>query len=142
MLPARGYCDLMLGASSHFEIRRGSVSDAPALCEVFRNTWNNAYQGIIPHFHLETMIRRRSPDWWNSTIRSGNGLLVLQVAGIVAGYATLGTARMRGEHEGEIYELYVTPTHQGVGFGEHLFAASRHHLDKRHLSGLIVWALT
>lgn len=141
-LPARGYCDLMLGESSHFEIRRGSVSDAPALCEVFRNTWNNAYQGIIPHFHLETMIRRRSPDWWNSTIRSGNGLLVLQVAGIVAGYATLGTARMRGEHEGEIYELYVTPTHQGLGFGEHLFEASRHHLDKRHLSGLIVWALT
>ena len=141
MMPARGYCELMLGASSHFEIRRGSLSDAPALCEVFRHAWNQAYQGIIPHYHLESIIRRRSPDWWKSTIRSGNGLLVLQVAGSVVGYATLGAARMRGEHEGEIYELYVTPTHQGLGFGEHLFEACRYHLDTRKFAGLIVWAL-
>lgn len=141
MLPAQGCCEPMLGASSHFEIRRGSLSDGPALCEVFRQAWSQAYQGIIPHFHLESIILRRGPDWWNSTIRSGNGLLVLQVAGSVVGYATLGSARMRGEYEGEIYELYVTPTHQGLGFGEHLFEACRHHLDTRKLSGLIVWAL-
>lgn len=141
MLPPRGYCEPMLGTSSHFEIRRGSLSDAPALCEVFRSAWGHAYRGIIPHFHLESIIRRRRPDWWNSTIRSGNGVLVLQVAATVAGYATFGPARMRGERKGEIYELYVTPTHQGLGFGEHLFEACRHHLDTREYSGLIVWAL-
>jgi len=131
----------MLGASSHFEVRRGRLSDAPALCEVFRGAWNQAYQGIIPHLHLESIILRRGLDWWSSTIRSGNGVLVVQVSGSVVGYATLGSARMRGEYEGEIYELYVTPTHQGLGFGEHLFEACRHHLDARKLSGLIVWAL-
>ena len=58
-----------------------------------------------------------------------------------AGYATVGPARVRGEHEGEIYELYVTPTHQGLGFGERLFEACRHHLDTRQMCGLLVWAL-
>jgi ribosomal protein S18 acetylase RimI-like enzyme len=131
----------MLGASSHCRIRRGHLTDAPALSEVFRLSWGQAYQGIIPQLHLDSMIRRRSPQWWSSTIKSGNGVLVLQVGGAVVGYATLGAARVRGEHEGEIYELYVTPTHQGLGFGERLFEACRHQLDTRQLCGLIVWAL-
>jgi ribosomal protein S18 acetylase RimI-like enzyme len=131
----------MLGASSHCRIRRGNLSDAPALSEVFRASWGQAYLGIIPQLHLDGMIRRRNSQWWSSTIKSGNGVLVLQVAGVIAGYATLGAARVRGEHEGEIYELYVTPTHQGLGFGERLFEACRHQLDTRQLCGLIVWAL-
>jgi ribosomal protein S18 acetylase RimI-like enzyme len=131
----------MLGASSHCEVRSGNLSDAPALSEVFRLTWSQAYLGIIPHLHLDSMIRRRGVEWWRSTIKSGNGVLVLQVAGSTAGYATLGAARARGKQEGEIYELYVTPTHQGLGFGELLFEACRHQLDTRRFSGLIVWAL-
>jgi ribosomal protein S18 acetylase RimI-like enzyme len=131
----------MLGESSHCLIRRGNLTDAPALSEVFRLSWSQAYLGIIPHLHLDSMIRRRGAEWWSTTIKSGNGVLVLQVADSVAGYATLGAARVRGEHEGEIYELYVTPTHQGLGFGERLFEACRHQLDTRQLCGLIVWAL-
>lgn len=131
----------MLSASSHCEVRRGNLSDAPALSEIFRLTWSQAYLGIIPHPHLDKMIRQRSTEWWRSTIKSGSGVLVLQVGGNVAGYATLGAARSRGMQEGEIYELYVTPTHQGLGFGELLFEACRHQLDTRQLAGLIVWAL-
>ncbi len=131
----------MLGASSHCRIRRGHLSDAPALSDVFRESWSQAYLGIIPQLHLDGMIRRRNAQWWSSTIKSGNGVLVLQVGGVIAGYATLGTARVRGEQEGEIYELYVTPTHQGLGFGERLFEACRPQLDTRQLCGLLVWAL-
>ena len=131
----------MLSASSHCQIRRGGLNDAPALSEMFRLTWGQTYLGIIPHLHLESIIRRRTPEWWISTIKSGNGVLVLQVADNLAGYATVGPARVRGEHEGEIYELYVTPTHQGLGFGERLFEACRHHLDTRQMCGLLVWAL-
>ena len=123
----------MLGESSHCEIRPGAPADAPALSEVFRNSWSNAYLGIIPHLHLDSMIRQRTPDWWGATIKSGGELLVLQVAGVIAGYATLGAARVRGDYEGEIYELYVAPTYQGLGFGERLFEACRYHLDGRQL---------
>ena len=131
----------MLGESSHCEIRPGAPADAPALSEVFRNSWSNAYLGIIPHLHLDSMIRRRTPDWWGTTIKSGGELLVLQVSGVIAGYATLGAARVHGDYEGEIYEIYVAPTYQGLGFGERLFEACRYHLDGRQLCGLIVWAL-
>src|SRR5690606_20758416 len=76
-------------------------------------------------------------EWWRSVADRGEGMLVLEVSGDVAGYTTFGRARSKGRFQGEIYELYVTPTHQGLGFGEHLFEAARHALDVRRLSGLV-----
>ncbi|HEU4380735.1 MAG TPA: GNAT family N-acetyltransferase, partial [Hyphomicrobiaceae bacterium] len=55
--------------------------------------------------------------------------------------ATLGASRQRGPYQGEIFELYLDPVHQGLGLGEHLFEGCRHALDMRKLNGLIVWAL-
>jgi ribosomal protein S18 acetylase RimI-like enzyme len=131
----------MLGARSEVKVRKGRVTDAEQVAEAFRGSWRQAYRGIIPHTHLESMIRRRGPEWWNNAIRSGDNLLVLEVGGAVAGYATMGVSRTRGPYQGEIYELYIAPTYQGLGFGEHLFEACRHGLDRRQLRGLIVWAL-
>jgi GNAT superfamily N-acetyltransferase len=132
----------MLGESSHCEIRPGEQTDAPALTEVFRTTWVSAYRGIIPHLQLDGMIRRRTADWWGTTMRGGGELLVLQVADTVVGYATMGPSRGRGRYEGEIYEIYISPPYQGMGFGECLFEACRHNLDRRQHNGLLVWALS
>jgi len=134
----------MLGSSSHIVVRRGRPSDAKALSEVFRDSWRLAYGGIIPHQHLETMIARRGPKWWTSAVRSRESLLVLSISRDVVGYATLGLSRTRGRigrAEGEIYEIYLAPLHQGQGFGEHLFEGARHALEIRGHAGLIVWSL-
>jgi ribosomal protein S18 acetylase RimI-like enzyme len=131
----------MLGSSDHVRVRSGRAPDAKALGDIFRRAWLNAYCGIIPHLHLESMIRRRNEGWWHKAIRSADGILVLEVAGGIAGYATCGPARTRGRHKGEIFEIYIDPPYQGLGYGEHLFEGCRHSLDKRGLDGLIVWAL-
>ncbi|MFV0296816.1 MAG: GNAT family N-acetyltransferase [Hyphomicrobiaceae bacterium] len=115
--------------------------DAAALAEVFRDSWLTAYRGIIPHLQLESIVRRRDKAWWKNAARAGDGLLVLEVAGKVVGYATFGRARGRGKVQGEIYEIYLAPTYQGIGLGEHLFEGARYALDERKLSGLMVWAL-
>jgi ribosomal protein S18 acetylase RimI-like enzyme len=131
----------MLASSSQVRIRRGRLSDARALAEVFRESWQLAYTGIIPHLHLETMIRRRGAEWWTSSLKSGDRILVAEVAGRVGGYATWGAARAKSPFEGEIYELYLDPSYQGLGFGERLFEACRSGMDERRLRGLVVWAL-
>jgi ribosomal protein S18 acetylase RimI-like enzyme len=131
----------MLGSSSQVRVRRGKPADAKALANVFRDSWQLAYRGIIPHLHLESMIRRRGQDWWASAVRSGDSIFVLEIGREVAGYATWGTARARGPYQGEIYELYLAPIYQGLGFGEHLFEACRHAMDERRIRGLICWAL-
>lgn len=131
----------MIRSGAQVRVRRGKVADAKALADVFRDSWQTAYRGIIPHLHLETIIRRRSVDWWRTMVRSGDTLLVLEFGGEVVGYATCGVARTRGSQQGEIYEIYISPSHQGLGLGEHLFEGCRNALDARRLRGLLVWAL-
>lgn len=134
----------MLGSSSQIVVRRGRPSDAKVLSEIFRDSWRLAYGGIIPQAHLESMIARRGPKWWSSAVRSRESLLVLSFAREVVGYATLGLSRTRGRigaAEGEIYEIYLAPVHQGIGLGEHLFEGARHMLELRGHAGLIVWSL-
>ena len=131
----------MLGSSEHVRVRSAKSADAAALAAVFRQSWTQAYTGIIPHLHLETLMRKRGEDWWSGAIRSGDNILVLQVGTETAGYATCGAARAQSPYQGEIYEIYLAPLYQGLGFGELLFESCRNELDGRQLKGLIVWAL-
>ena len=69
-------------------------------------------------------------------------LLVVDVAGEIAGYATLGLNRARSlPQEGEIYELYLKPEFQGIGLGHMLFSECRRLLKSLGCNGLVVWCL-
>jgi len=131
----------MIGAETTRIVRRAEQSDSEALAGIFAGTWRLAYSGIIPHAHLECLIRRRGKAWWSKAIRTEAHLLVIEVDGEIAGYATCGAARSSSAYKGEIYELYIDPLYQGLGLGEYLFEACRSELDRRGLDGLIVWAL-
>ena len=122
-------------------VRKAKPEDAEALAQLFRESWRLAYRGIIPHLHLERMIGQRAPDWWSAAIKRGDRTLVLELVGQVGGYVSYGRSRWPLPQQGEIYELYMAPTHQGVGLGEHLFEGARHALDASRMSGLVVWAL-
>ena len=131
----------MLEYSLKAQTRTARFPDASALKRVHAESWRHAYRGIIPHDQLQKMIDRRSANWWRRTIQSGDSVLVLEAIGKLAGYATVGRSRCKSTQQGEIYELYLEPTFQGLGFGELLFEACRARLDERRLNGLIVWAL-
>src|SRR5262245_12708633 len=83
----------MLGSGSKVSVRGGKAADATALATVFRESWLFAYRGIIPHLHLDSLIRQRTPEWWRSAVRSGDSILVVEHAGKLVGYATFGSAR-------------------------------------------------
>ena len=107
----------MLGSGSKVRVRAAKSGDAKALARIFKDSWLLAYRGIIPHLHLDGMVRQRTPEWWRDALKSSDSALVLEVAGTVAGYATLGASRQRGPYQGEIFELYLDPVHQGLGLG-------------------------
>jgi ribosomal protein S18 acetylase RimI-like enzyme len=124
------------------EIRRAKAADAAAVAETHDEAWRAAYQGVIPGLELDKLITRRGPDWWDSAIRKGSRIAILAFGDKVAGYANYGRNRARSLfYEGEIYELYLRPEYQGLGFGRRLFEAARHDLAGNRMSGLIVWAL-
>ena len=124
------------------DIRRADPNDANAIAEVHRDAWQNAYAGIIPHRALTAMINRRGSQWWANAIRRAANVLVIEVGGKIAGYATMGRNRARElKQQGEIYELYLRPECQGIGLGTRLFAEARSRLSGHGLKGLVVWAL-
>jgi ribosomal protein S18 acetylase RimI-like enzyme len=124
------------------DIRPADSRDARAIADVHEASWENAYRGLIPHRTLRSMIARRSESWWIETLRSSNAVLIVQVGGKIAGYATLGRNRSRAlAQEGEIYELYIRPEYQGLGFGKRLFRAARVRLKDFGMKGLVIWAL-
>lgn len=123
-------------------IRRAELTDAGRIADVHDAAWRQAYRGIIPGRELERMIARRGPLWWERALHRHTAVLVLEVAGRIAGYATLGPNRMRMlPHAGEIYELYITPEHQGLGFGRSLFEAARLELLRYGLASFSVRVL-
>lgn len=132
----------MLDQTVHASVRPAEIADAEALAAVFAESWGSAYRCIIPHPHLQAMIRRRGDTWWASAVRNRETITVLAVGEEIGGYATFGLSRTRGAYDGEIYELYLKPTFQGLGLGELLFESCRARLDERSLKGLIVWALS
>lgn len=124
------------------EIRRARPADAVALAETHDEAWRAAYRGIIPGTELEKMISRRGPAWWDSAIRKGSRIALLSFRDMVAGYANYGRNRARSLfYDGEIYELYLRPEFQGLGFGRQLFTAARRDLAQCGLRSLVVWAL-
>ncbi len=135
----------MIGALrevSPIKIRWSKPSDTAALAALHRDAWRYAYRGIIPGISLERMIARRGPAGWGSMHRLGLRALVLEFDNRVAGYATFGPCRTRSVSScGEIYELYVRPEFQGIGFGKRLFGEARRYLRANGLGALLVWSL-
>jgi ribosomal protein S18 acetylase RimI-like enzyme len=125
------------------EIRRAKASDAAAVADTHDEAWRGAYQGVIPGIELERLVTRRGPDWWDSAIRKGSRISILAFGDKVAGYANYGRNRARSLfYEGEIYELYLRPEYQGLGFGRRLFTSARRDLAQSGLKSLVVWALS
>lgn len=124
------------------DTRRAVAGDAFGISAVHDASWRQAYTGLIPHKALDTMIRRRDPKWWARAIRNSTRIIVMETAGQVVGYATLGPNRVSAlSQEGEIYELYLLPEYQGVGLGKRLFLAARQQLADIGMSGSVVWVL-
>ncbi len=131
----------MLSATSKFQVRPGRLGDAQRLTRVFQSVWRHTYTGMIPKLYLDGLVQSRGPTWWRRAVQSKDTVLAAEFDDEIIGYATCGAARYRGPLHGEIYELYLLPDFQGLGFGEFLFEACRHQLDQQSRRGLIVWAL-
>lgn len=125
------------------DIRRARAEDAVSLAETHDDAWRAAYRGLIPGPELEKLVTRRGPSWWDAAIRRGSRISLLMFGDEIAGYTNYGRNRAKSlPYGGEVYELYLRPEYQGLGFGRKLFAMAKRDLTQAGHSGLVVWALT
>lgn len=124
------------------DVRHAEPDDALAIADTHHAAWEHSYAGVIPFRTLRAMLERRNVKWWQRAIRGSTSILVVDVGGTIAGYATLGLNRAAAlPQEGEIYELYLRPEYQGIGLGKRLFGEARRLLSSLGCKGVVVWTL-
>ncbi|ADZ68873.1 GNAT family N-acetyltransferase [Polymorphum gilvum] len=125
------------------EVRPARPEDAEALSGIHAAAWRGAYRGLLDGIDLERLVSRRTPSWWCDALTKGVLIEVLEIGGEAAGYASYGSCRMPALRcDGEIYEIYLKPECQGLGFGRQLFETARKALQSRGLNGLAVRVLS
>jgi len=125
------------------ETRPARPDDAVCLAETHDEAWRTAYQGLIPGPELEKLITRRGPSWWDTAIRRGSRISLLIFGDEIAGYANYGRNRAKSlPYAGEVYELYLRPEYQGLGFGRRLFSNAKRDLAQSGQTSMVVWVLS
>ena len=123
-------------------IRVAESVDAEGIASVHDASWMEAYRGIIPGADLERMVQRRGASWWKNAILRGSRVAVLDFSDQIAGYASYGRNRAVSlPYKGEVFEIYLKPEFQGLGFGRRLFSAAQRELNNHGLSSMVVWSL-
>ena len=119
-------------------VRRTATSQRP-----MTRPGGRAYQGIIPGNELDKLINRRGPEWWDSAIRKGSRIAILQF----------------GEQRRRLRQLRPQPRAQpvlrrrdlralsatrvpGPGLRPQLVLRRAQDLVQSGLKSLVVWALS
>lgn len=124
------------------DIRQAEPADCHQISQTHQESWAYAYNGLLPHKALRQMFERRDLGWWKRAIAGSANIMVLDVGGTIAGYATLGANRVKElAQDGEIYEIYLRPEFVGVGLGQRLFRESRRFLNAMEHRGCLIWCL-
>ena len=124
-------------------IRPAIRSDAPAIAQVYVQTWKNTYLGLVPFGYLYAMSARElEQSFLNEAAQKSAFSFVAEDAGEIIGFISGGYTRQRDAiYEGEIYALYVLKNHQRKGIGGRLVLALAAALNRCDVQSLLVWVL-
>jgi GNAT superfamily N-acetyltransferase len=126
---------------SSYSVRHAVAADAPQVALVHANSSHAAYEGLAPAGSQSLPIERRQA-FWRDAIEFGEPLLQVALdAGKVIGF--VGYDRSRDPKSkpttGEIWALYVDPSHWGRGAGLALWDAAREGLLEEGCAEATLW---
>jgi hypothetical protein len=128
-----------------FAVRPAVPDDAGALAQVFRETWNASYRGLLPDEAFVEPPAECTALYWRQTLVGREGDLRVHAAADedddAVGLAVAGPDRFGEEGRAEIYTLYVLPGYQRCGLGRRLMCASFRTMRAAGYRSAVVWTL-
>lgn len=124
-------------------IRAAHPGDAGKLARIHVACWHATYQGLIPQSYLDQMTAARIiRTMQRGLIDPHSFFLIAEDSQNPVGYICAGPERTHDRiYHGEIYELYVLPSHQRQGLGSQLLSAMAHQLYRNDFFSIKVWVL-
>jgi RimJ/RimL family protein N-acetyltransferase len=135
-----------MGEDTEITIRTATVEDAPAIARVHIASWQEAYEGIVPPEHLESLDVTERAQQWADNLRNGprDGVRtwVADDGSRILGFASVGPARDEDASRGqeEIYSIYLDPAMWGKGVARELMRTVL--ADVSHGTPLSLWVLS
>lgn len=126
------------------QIRQARQDDAADVAQVYIDSWQDTYPGVLPSALLRAMTPKGQTARWLAAIRAKNRETVLVAdtnsLGIV-GMASLGRSRDSDlGFDGEVYTLYVDPSCYGMGVGRALLKGAFRCLRADGMTSCVIWA--
>ena len=124
-------------------LRLAGVADAAEIAGIDVRAWWHCYRGFLDEQQLvERTLDERTLSWDERLKGDDAGeTWVMEVAGRIAGYATLGPGRDPDvtPDTGELLALYVDPPAQGAGVGTLLLQHAQERLLGRGFVAATLW---
>jgi len=135
--------------SSLIVIRNATLEDAGGIAHVQVEGWRSTYANIIDADYLQSLsVDHRAEVWEKNLVHSGATTWVALDQDQIVGFCGVGelrptdtTSALDSKKTGEIYAIYILPSHQRKGLGLRFFNFSREHFIANGMAQFLVWVL-
>jgi ribosomal protein S18 acetylase RimI-like enzyme len=117
------------------EIRSGTPGDADGVARVQVDTWRAAYAHALPRDELHALSIEEQADQWRRWPP-----IVAELEGEVIGFVSVGASR-DDDADGELFAIYVHPSHWDTGAGRALMQAGEAELARQGHDHVVLWVL-
>ena len=126
------------------KIRAATEDDAPAIGRVQVETWRAAFRGIVADATLAGLSATERARQWRDLLADRSGARFIFVAqditDALGGFAAGGPERSGDpNYRGELYALYVLPSHRRRGVGRDLMRAVAGRLAAAGTRSMLLW---
>ncbi|MCI0360406.1 MAG: GNAT family N-acetyltransferase [Planctomycetaceae bacterium] len=125
-------------------LREATAADAHAIATIHVQSWQAAYQGIIPADYLQSLsVERREAVWRELLDKKDSQTFVAEEQGAVQGWINIGPSRDvdAPRQTAEVWALYVDPLFWGRGFGAALWAEALKRCTQMGFTEVTLWVL-
>lgn len=126
------------------KIREASLEDAPSIARVTVDTWKTAYRGIINDNYLDNLTCEEREEGWKQFPFHNSFVYVAEDDNHnIIGFAAAGPERNSNPvYTGELYAIYVHPSHQKRGIGSMLFRSVIKRCKESGVQSMLLWVLS
>ncbi len=127
-------------------IRAMTLEDAPRVGEVHVRAWQATYRSVMPDDYLDGLRAEDRADMWRRGLaleRPGTHLDVIDVDGVVAGFASYGVERGTVDDPtvGELIAINIHPEHWRHGLGRLLLRHVTAQLAGLGFGAAVLWVV-